>query len=75
MLIVLLSSFIGFLAIVFALYAVYAFMDSLVQELQRAKQKNTEIEKENEKLRFENKRKQLIINRLENEVEYDLNRD
>ena len=64
MLIVFLSIFVAFLALMAALYAVYTFIGAIYFKNQQTVEA---LRKENEKLRFDKKRMQLIINQLESE--------
>ena len=64
MLIVFLSIFVAFLALMAALYAVYTFIGAIYFKNQQTVEA---LHKENEKLRFDKKRMQLIINQLESE--------
>ena len=64
MLIVFLSIFVAFLALMAALYAVYTFIGAIYFKNQQTVET---LHKENEKLRFDKKRMQLIINQLESE--------
>lgn len=67
MLIILLAFFIAVIAVLVALYAIYIFLSTMFLEQQRVQTKSSVLEKENEKLRFEKKRMQLIINQLESD--------
>lgn len=69
MLLFFLMGFISWIAIIVACYAVYGFMEAMTREVQKLRQQKEDLEQEQGRLRFENKRKQLIINQLEAEKE------
>jgi biopolymer transport protein ExbB/TolQ len=69
MLLFFLIGFIAWIAVGIACYAVYGFMEAMTREVQKLHQQKEELEQEQAKLRFENKRKQLIINQLEADKE------
>jgi len=67
MLIIIFGALIGFLGLFVAIYAVAIFLEALANDARKSYTHITNLQKENELLRFEKKRMQLIINQLESE--------
>ncbi len=65
MFIIVLSLVIGGLAIFTVVYAIYAFLQAMTVENNKAQARSSILEKENEQLRFEKKHIQLRLNQLE----------